>query len=593
MLEQVTEPLLDAPRSAMDWLRRRLRTSEAWFIGLSVLVGILAGLLTLLQGDIARAIQAWCYRLPPDLRLSAADHVGFPAVLALPLGGLLLGLFGLLVRARRRPLLDAVEANALHGGRMSMRDNLIVSGQTILSNGFGASVGLEAAYAQMGAGAGSQLGRILRLRRNDMRTLVGAGAGAAIGAAFGAPLTGAFYAFEIVIGAYAPSALAPVAAAVLSAVFVAQWMDAPIYALVTPPGPELQPRDYLVYAVLGLVCAGVAIAIMHLVAAMERLVGRIRLPAWLRPAIGGLLLVPLAVATPQVLSAGHGALHFDITADTTIGFIALVFVLKSTASIVSLGFGFRGGLFFASLFLGSLLGTLFAESTNAMLGFSLVNGTDASLVGMAALAAAIVGAPMTMAMLALEATHDFILASAVMAAVLVANTLVRQVFGYSFSTWRLHLRGGTIKSARDVGWTKTLSAGKMMRKGMKSIAANATVAEFRRQFPLGSGTRVVLHDDNGRYAGIVPIASAYTDAAKPDEAVDALAQMRDRALRASDDIGVVMKAFDAAQTDELVVVDARGDAIGLLSEAFVRKRYAEELEKKQREMFGERTEDGE
>ncbi|MBS0199002.1 MAG: chloride channel protein [Proteobacteria bacterium] len=572
----------------MDWLRRRLRASEVWFIGLALLVGVSAGLLTMLQSALARVIQTWCYRLPADLRLSASARLGVPELLMLPLGGLLLGAFGLLVRARRRPLVDAVEANALHGGRMSMRDNLVVSGQTLLSNGFGASVGLEAAYAQMGGGIGSQLGRVLRLRRNDMRTLVGAGAGAAIAAAFGAPLTGAFYAFEIVIGAYSPPALAPVAAAVLSAVFVTQWLGAPIYALVAPHGTSLLPRDYAVYVALGMACALVGIAIMRLVTTTERMVGLTRIPHWLRPAIGGLLLVPLAMATPQVLSAGHGALHIDMVAGVTIRFIALVFVLKAAASILSLAFGFRGGLFFASLFLGSLLGSLFSGSINALLGFPLVNGTDASLVAMAALAAAIVGAPMTMAMLALEATHDFILASAVMAAVLVASTLVRQVFGYSFSTWRLHLRGETIMSARDVGWVKTLSAGKMMRKGMKSLHEGTTVADFRKLYPLGSGTRVVLQDAAGRYAGIVPIASAYADNAKPEDAMATLAQMTDRRLHAQDDIEAVMRAFDAAQTDELAVVDADGNAIGLLSEAFVRKRYAEELEKKQREMFGER-----
>lgn len=591
MLKKVAEPLLEAPRSVADWLRRRLRASEIWFIGLSLLVGVSAGLLTMLQSALARAIQSWCYRLPPDLRLSASTRLGMPELLMLPLGGLLLGAFGLLVRARRRPLVDAVEANALHGGRMSMRDNLVVSGQTLLSNGFGASVGLEAAYAQMGGGIGSQLGRVLRLRRNDMRTLVGAGAGAAIAAAFGAPLTGAFYAFEIVIGAYSPSALAPVAAAVLSAVFVTQWLGAPIYALVAPPGGGLLPRDYAVYVALGMVCALVGIAIMRLVTTTERMVGLTRLPSWLRPTVGGLLLIPLAMVTPQVLSAGHGALHLDMTTGVTIRFVALIFVLKAAASIFSLAFGFRGGLFFASLFLGSLLGALFSGSINVLLGFPLVNGTDASLVAMAALAAAIVGAPMTMAMLALEATHDFVLASAVMAAVLVASTLVRQVFGYSFSTWRLHLRGETIMSARDVGWVKTLSAGKMMRKGMKSLYEGTTVGDFRKLHPLGSGTRVILEDDAGRYAGIVPIASAYADNARPNAAVSTLARMTDRRLHAQDDIQAVMRAFDAAQTDELVVVDAEGNALGLLSEAFVRKRYAEELEKKQREMFGERIEE--
>ncbi|KAG0736829.1 hypothetical protein G6F24_018192 [Rhizopus arrhizus] len=97
-----------------------------------------------------------------------------------------------------------------------MRDNLIVLTQTLLSNGCGASVGLEASYTQMGAGSGSQLGRVMRLRRNDVRILVGAGAAGAIAAAFGAPLAGAFYAFEIVIGAYTPAALAPVAVAALA-----------------------------------------------------------------------------------------------------------------------------------------------------------------------------------------------------------------------------------------------------------------------------------------------------------------------------------------------------------------------------------------
>ena len=91
---------------------------------------------------------------------------------------------------------------------------------------------------------------------------------------------------------------------------------------------------------------------------------------------------------------------------------------------------------------------------------------------MAALAVAVVGGPMTMAMLVLEATHDFALTGAVLAASLVSSTIVRETFGYSFSTWRLHLRGETIKSARDVGWVKTLTAGRMMRRETRATAAS-------------------------------------------------------------------------------------------------------------------------
>lgn len=572
-------------------IRRRLRTGDGWLIVLALLAGLAAGLLTLLQSGLSHALQAWLYGLDEDTRLSSSAQVGFTALLALPIGGLLVGLVSLAATLRKRRLLDAVEANALHGGRMSMRDNLIVSLQTLLSNGFGASVGLEAAYTQMGAGSGSQLARALRLRRSDTRTLVGAGAAGAIAAAFGAPLAGAFYAFEIVIGAYTPSALAPVVVAALAGTFIAQAAGMPPYMLPAASEVTLHARDYLIFAVLGLVCALVGILVMRLVTGIEQRVNRSPLPSWGRPVVGGLLLIPLAMATPQVLSSGHGALHVDLTTHLPLLWIGGLLLAKCLASGISLGFGFRGGLFFASLFMGTLVGALFAGLINHAAGGDVVDGTGAALAGMAALAAAVVGAPMTMAMLVLEGTHDFVLASAVMAAVLVANTVVRQTFGYSFSTWRLQLRGGTITSARDVGWVHTLSAGRMMRKGTGTIASDASVEEFRRRFPLGSDTRVALLDAEQRYAGIVPVARVYADGVKADATVAAFVDNREVALPPDADVLTVIRRFDETQSDEMAVVDADGHLLGVLSEAFVRKRYAEELDKRQREMMGERVED--
>ena len=377
------------------------------------------------------------------------------------------------------------------------------------------------------------------------------------------------------------------AAAALAGTYVAQAMGLTPYLLSAPSGAPLRSHDYAVYVALGMLCALVGIAIMRLVARVERQVNGSRIPAWLRPAIGGLLLVPLAAMSPQVLSAGHGALHMDLATGVALSFLAMVFLLKCGASVLSLGFGFRGGLFFASLFLGTLLGALFARSVDLIVGFPLVDAGNASLVGMAALAAGIIGAPMTMAMLVLEATHDFVLSSAVMAAVLVTSTLVRQVFGYSFSTWRLHLRGESIRSARDVGWMRLLTAGRMMRD--TQVAPDTlSMQDFRARFPLGSTPRVVLVDGEGRYAGIVPLAAAYADGAQLPDEVKRFAQLRDRVLSAELGIVEVMRAFDATQADELAVVDEARRPIGVLSEKFARRRYAEELEKKQLEMLGER-----
>jgi len=570
----------------LRWIGGRIRSVEVLFVLLAVVIGMGAGALTVVQGALARAIQHVLYGLPDTVRLSGAPALGWSQLIVLPIGGIALVAFNRLVRARRRSLVDAVEANALHGGRMSIGDSVVVSGQTILSNGFGASVGLEAAYAQLGALTASLAGRWLNLRRIDVRTLVGSGAGAAIAAAFGAPLAGAFYAFEVVIGAYTPSAIAPVAAAALAGSQVAQRLGVVPYIVHVERGPTIHSFGYIVYAGLGVTCALVGIAIMRAVAAVE-VQSRARLPGWGRPIVGGVLLTGLASISPQVLSAGHSALHIDMMTAVPLAFLATVLIAKSLASIVSLGFGFRGGLFFASLFLGTLIGHLYAGALAWMMGHSILNAGNAAMVGMAALAVAVIGAPVTMAMLVLGATGNFSLTGAVLAASLVSSTIVRQVFGYSFSTWRLHLRGETIRSARDVGWMKTLTAGRMMRREPNVAPGTITVAEFRRRYPLGATSRVVLVDEQDRYAGIVNPAALHAEGLEPEAIVGALAEAHAEVLSPDLDITAIMARFDQAQRDELVVVDPAGQVLGLITETHVRRRYAEELEKAQRELFGE------
>lgn len=574
-------------RLAPSWVRRKVRASEASLVLLAIAIGAGAGLLSVAQGAIARTLQHWLFALDMDQRLSATATVPTLALLALPFGGLVLALFSRATRARQRRLVDAVEANALHGGRLSWSDSLVISGQTIISNGFGASVGLEAAYAQLGAGLASVAGGWAKLRRGDLRVLVGAGTGAAIAGAFGAPLAGAFYAFEIVIGAYTPAAIAPVAAAALTGVLVAQMLGAQPYIVNAVAGEPVLSHHYLIYAGLGAVAALLGIMLMRAVAEMETLTRRLPVSAPWRPVLGGFLLIPLAMLTPQVLSAGHGALHLDLEYGLPLSFLIAIFIMKSAGSIVSLGFGFRGGLFFASLFLGSLLGHIYADLIAWGAGTAIIDPQNAALVGMAAFAVAVVGGPMTMAMLVLEATHDFSLAGAAIAASLVTTTIVRETFGYSFSTWRLHLRGETIKSARDVGWIRTLTAGRMMRRVERATPATMTIGEFRRVFPLGSTSRVVLVDEQDHYAGIVQTARAYADALDPEAGIDTLAIHRDHALLPDADIKAVMSALDAASADELAVIEPDRTVLGLLSEPYVRRRYAEELDKAQRELFGE------
>jgi CIC family chloride channel protein len=165
--------------------------------------------------------------------------------------------------------------------------------------------------------------------------------------------------------------------------------------------------------------------------------------------------------------------------------------------------------------------------------------------------------------------------------------VVRERFGYSFSTWRLHLRGETIRSARDVGWVRSLTAGRMMRPDPQTVPATATVEAFRQRFPLGSASRVLLLDDTGRYAGVLITADAYAENVDPQAAVAALAISKDLALSPEMNIKAVMRLFESSGTDELAVVDEERRVLGLLAEAYVVRRYATELERQQLDLYGE------
>ncbi len=567
-------------------LRRWLRESEAAFIVLAALVGCAAGLTTFAQSTLALGMQRLIYGLGIT-RLSALASFEHPwRLIALPIGGAAVVAVAR-ARGRGRAPVDVVEANALHGGRIPWRDNLVIAAQTVLSNGCGASVGLEATYAQMGGGIASWLGQRLHLRRADLRRLVGAGAGAGVGAAFGAPLAGAFYAFEIVIGSYSIAEVAPVMAASLAGTLVLRRLGTEPYLIAVTSNEARTLVDYGAAVVLGLICASVGIIVMRLVTRAERLLqGATRGSTW-RPVVGGALLIPIALVSPQALSAGHGALHLDLMTRPPVLFLLVILGLKIAAAVVSLASGFRGGLFFASLFIGSLAGQAFAQALNQAGWGITLDPSDFALVGMAALCVSVVGGPMTLALLTLETTRDFPLMGVVLTAALISSAVTREAFGYSFSTWRLHVRGSDIRSPRDIGWLLNLTAERMMRRDFVAVPRDATIGTFCAEVPLGSASKAVLVDAEGAYCGIVQSAAAHAPTLDPAEPVAPLARFGEVTLAPDAGIKAILALFDAEGADELAVVDDRARVIGVLGEAHARRRYLEEIEAAQRRMFGE------
>ena len=252
-------------RTLLGRVRGAVRSSELALTAIAAFVGAGAGVLVMLMSRLVQWTHELLFGIDLNQRLSGAAHLNPVAVVAWPVaGGLIVGLSLWLTQRRKRPpAVDPIEANALHGGRMGIGDTLLVMGQVLVSNGFGGSVGLEAAYTQAGSGLASLTGVRLKLRRSDLRVLVGAGAAGAIAAAFGAPLTGAFYGFEVVIGAYSVANVAPVMAAAISASLVTQAIGGSLYHIDAETSAVITNLDYVLFTTLGVICAALAVVLMR------------------------------------------------------------------------------------------------------------------------------------------------------------------------------------------------------------------------------------------------------------------------------------------------------------------------------------------
>ena len=571
-------------------LRAIVRARESSIILLAVVVGVLGGLVVAAMGEIVGLMHLVFFGLDPGERLSGRASLDPIRAFVTPtLGGLLFGLVTAYITRRRGTEVDPIEANALHGGRMSMRGSLIVAAQTMWSSGVGASVGLEAGYTQLASGIASKIGQAFRLRRSDMRILVGAGAAAAIAGAFGAPLGGAFYGFELIIGSYSINSLAPVGIASLVGYLTAQALAPAALGIETGAVSSVTVHDVVIAAGFGVLAGIYGILLMRGVAASERLFTRLRVRPALRPLLAGAAVGLLALISPQVMSSGHGALHLTGLFKLSVGTLALIFLLKSFASMLSLGAGFRGGLFFASLLLGALGGQLFATGLSALLPGLQVDPDAYAIIGLSAVSVSVIGGPLTMSFIALESTGDLWLTTAVLIAAIVSMQVTREFFGYSFATWRFHLRGETIRSAADVGWIRDLTLGQMMRVDVRTTPVETLLAAFREAFPLGSTSQVVAVDEDGRYAGMVLVAEAHSSELGAAQSLRDILHQTEHVLLPQLTAQEAIAAFDRYEAEALAVVDTaeRRQVIGLLSEAHALRRYSDASERQRRELLGE------
>ncbi|MBI2719027.1 MAG: chloride channel protein [Rhizobiales bacterium] len=581
-----------AARPMIDRSARRLRVHAHRLLAdgqfsillLGCLAGAAGGAVASLMSRATLVMHRLLFLVPDGERLSGAFSPANQTVfLALALGGLAVGVGEWLWKWKpTSEVADPIEANALFGGRMSIRGSLFVAWQSILSNGLGASVGLEGGFTQLASALGSWLGRVMKRSRDDMRILVACGAAGGIAGAFDAPFAGAAYGFELILASYSPNILAPVVLSALSGKYAAALTAAHGYHLTIGGVFSNVALPVSLTVSVGVACGLLAILLMRGVTLVERAASATRLPRPLRTMAGGILVAGLALLSPHVLGAGHGGIDEIFVAPGSAPLLAAVLLLKIAACMLSIGSGFRGGLFSASLYLGTLVG---GTAGVLLVGLNLLDPDQLAtvmVVAMSSFAAAVVGTPLAMAILAAEVTGRIEFMPGMLLAVVAATIVVRGLFGYSFSTWRLHVRGSPARSAGDIAWARAIPIAEIMRPDVHKLPDTVSCEELLRRFPPGSAKRVVLVDGEDRYRGLCDVAEIAFNVT--DRSVPALAYARqqEEVLTLAQSLDDALHWVERLGREAVVVVYDEKDRriAGLVTDAYVLKRYTHELERR-------------
>ncbi len=551
------------PAALLRAFWRRLKGDDELLLSvLAVVIGVIAGYGAVGFRLAVDGIQFAFYGANSAQVLSAARELDwYHRLLAPAVGGLGVGVLIHFLMPGRRPqgVADVIAARAVRGGRMPLRDGLAQALASAASLGVGASVGREGPVVHLAAAAGSWLGQRFRLQRPHLLTLLGCGVASGVAASFNAPIAGVFFALEVVVGHYGLGAFAPVVIAAVAGTIVAraEFGDFPAFAV---PGLEIASYTEMpAFLLLGVTCAVTATAFMAGTRQCARVAARTKLPGWLRPAVGGLGCGLIAACFPEVIGVGYETTDMALGGALDLRLLIAVLVAKTLATILCLGFGFSGGVFSPSLCIGALTGAAFGVIAAAAAPSVGASTATYSMVGMGAVAAAVLGAPISTILMVFELTGDFTVTVAVMIAVATASLICRRLTGGSYFTLQLAERGIDLSRASHRAATEGIGVRDLMTGNCDAVDRRTTVAEARvlpRSTP-GGDLHVV--NDDGFLVGVVPAARLEGSAADPAEAetVGGLAETDFATVEPGDGLDLVLRLFESTPARELPVVEDR------------------------------------
>ncbi len=468
-------------------------------------VGLVTGGGAIVFAEMINAVQ-WVAIGSTDLPLHVLPYLAWYHILLLPaLGGLLVACIVFLAHGERgHGVPEVMESVALKSGKLRPQGAMVMALTSALTIGTGGSVGREGPIVHIGASLGSLLGQLLRVPPSRLPILTGCGVAGGIAAVFNAPIAGAFFALEVIMGNFAMPAFGPVMLSSVVATVASRLYFGDHPAFMIPAYTLVSAWELGFYLLLGIACGIAGVTFMFVLESFERLFSHVPIPRLLRPALGGLILGGIVLFVPNVYGIGYATMDEILRGSIPWAWLLLLLPIKMGATSLTLASGGAGSLFLPSLYLGAVMGGLWGIGVGAV--FPTVAGPSGgyALVGMAAFLAGVVHCPITAFLLLFELSTDYHIILPLMVSCSVSTLVAKLLRDESIYTLQLMRRSIDVRH-REANPLQAFTVGVVMRREVPVLAETTAFAEIVEHFLGGSLPVCFVIDDQRRLRGEISI----------------------------------------------------------------------------------------
>jgi len=504
----------------------------------------------------------------------------------LPLMPMLGGLFiGLICKyfpnaVKENGVHKVMYAVALNDGKVRKRTIASCAVTSSITIGSGGSAGREGPTVQIGAAVGSTIGQLLHLSTERMRVLVGCGAAAGIAASFNAPLAGVLFALEIILGDFAIHTFSPIIIASVIGTVTGRALEGNEVTFNVPVHELVHPTEIIFYLALGMLCGIVARLFTFMYFYIQQVFEeKLKTADIYKPAIGGLIVGMISIFMPQILGNGYDVMEQALTGQMFWGLAFLLVFMKIICTSITLGSGGMGGVFAPSLFIGAMVGTAFGSSVHFIFPTLSASAETYSVVGMGAVAGAVMQAPLTNILMLFELTNDYTLILPIMATCIAASYTYQRFTKHSIYMQNLLNKGINIRHGREASIMNSIKVQDVMSTDITTIAQEMPFRKILETISYSKNFYFPVLDNRGDMTGILSFSDIreviFEEQLGDLLVAGELANTKVYSLTPQQNLNEAMEIFSQLDVDQLPVVrrEDKSKVIGMLARGDMMASY--------------------